>query len=114
MARFGVEMVAGLRAVCRHTITLYRCGVDATTLRSIIAIHAVDGFDEYSADVMQRLTYSVLLERQRLFIDQTDIEVFGDEFIDLAYRLALYEVQSATAWRPSVGENQAPSYVGLQ
>ena len=112
--RFGAELIAGLRAVCRHTITLHRCGVDATTLQSIVAIHAVDSFDEYAADVMQRLTYSALLERQRLFIDQTDIEIFGEEFLDCAYRLALFEVQSALTWHRSAGESQTPNYVGLQ
>lgn len=114
VARFGATLIEGMRAVCRHTLAIYRHGVDATTLPSILAIHAVDGFDEYSADIMQRLTYSVLLERQRLFIDQTDVEIFGEDFLDCLYRLALLEVRSMVAWLPPGDQAQAAVHAGLQ
>ena len=112
--RFGEPLLEAMRAACRHTVAIYRNGVDTTTLPSIVAMNAVDGFDEYSADVMQRLMYSALLERHKLFIDQTDIEIFGEDFMTWLYRLALSEVQSAAAYRPVAGAIQAAGQLLLQ
>jgi hypothetical protein len=112
--RFGEELMEGMRAIGRHTVAVFRYGVDATTLQSLIAMHAVEGFDEYSADVMQRLTWSALLDRQRLFVDQTDIEIFGEEVLDCMYRLALFEVQATATWRTAAGEGRSVERIGLQ
>lgn len=103
-ARFGAPLIAAMRRVARHTVVLYRCGVGDESLDDILAAHAVEGFDEYSADVMQRLVCSALLERQKLFIDAMDVEIFGEEFIDGLYRLALFEVRGTIACHPGVAE----------
>lgn len=114
-ARYGEALIDAMHGVARHTIAMYRYGVDTTTFATILSSCCVDGFDEYSADLMQRLTYSVLFERQKLFIDQTDIEIFGEDFIVCLYRLALYEAQSATFRLPTAGALQgAAGYPVLQ
>lgn len=110
-ASSGAALIDAMRGVARRIIALYRDGGDAADS----AGHPLDAivmndFDEYAADVMQRLTYSVLLERERLFIDQTDIEIFGEETIGLMYRLALLEVRSS----PATVKGAAASSVHLQ
>lgn len=110
--RLGEALVAAMRSVARHTVMLYRCGVGDESLEDILAAHPVEGFDEYAADVMQRLVYSALLDRQKLFVDPMDLEIFGEEFIDGLYRLALLEVRGTIACHPGVA--QAAAHLSLQ
>ena len=111
-ARLGEALVAAMRSVARHTVVLYRCGVGDESLEDILAAHPVEGFDEYAADVMQRLVYSALLDRQKLFVDPMDLEIFGEEFIDALYRLALLDVRGTIACHPGVA--QAAVHLSLQ
>lgn len=106
--RFGEPLLEAMCAIACHTVAIYRYGVDTTTFATILSSYSVKGFDEYSADVMQRLTYSVLYDRQRLFIDQTDIEIFGEELIECLYRMALLETAQAMASLPIVGAAHRP------
>lgn len=102
--RFGEELLTAMRHVARHTVMLYRCGVGDESLADIVEAHPVEGFDEYSADVMQRIVCSVLLDRHKLFLDQTDLEIFGEDFVDCLYRLALFEVKGTIACHPGVSQ----------
>jgi len=97
ISQLGEPLLEAMRCVARHSISLYRFGNDEMTLADIVAKHSLPGFDDYSAEVMQRLVYSVLASHQKLFLDQTDLEVFGEDFIDSLYRLAIFEVKSSVA-----------------
>ncbi|MBI4984121.1 MAG: hypothetical protein HZC24_01920 [Rhodocyclales bacterium] len=111
---YGAALVDAMRAIARHTISLYRYGIDGASLADILAAHAAPGFDEYAADLMQRLTYSVLAERQKLFIDQTDVEIFGDDCVAFLMRLAVCEARSAVLYQPATGIAYVPASAILQ
>ena len=99
LANFGKPLIDAMRYLAHRTVALY-CGMsDAATSSGVLPEYSVPGFDEYSADVMQRLVCSVLADRQSLYIDQTDLEIFGENFVDCLYRLAILEVKSAAAKR---------------
>lgn len=113
--RFGIEFIEAMSSIARHSVALFRYGADICSISDILSAHPVDGFDEYSADLMQRLTYSVLTGRQKLFIDQTDMEIFGEDLIECLFRVAIFEVRATIIeYRPAGGGIQATCSPSLQ
>lgn len=90
LVAYGSRHIEDLRAVARGTIDLFLREKKDTT--------APEGDflgGDYVCDVVRRLTCSALFSRERLFIDQTDLEIFGTSLLDFMYRLVLYETSLA-------------------
>lgn len=91
---FGAGVIHTMRSVAREAVQAYLSGTgfSAHPARQELAGEVSLGdVDEYLADVMKRMMYSVLYDRERLFIDQTDVEIFGEDLLGCLYRIALYE-----------------------
>jgi len=52
---------------------------------------------EYEQDVMRRLAFSAVFSHDRLFIDQTDVELCSESLLLTMYRLVLFEVREGQA-----------------
>lgn len=87
----GTENFAALRRIARDTLGALRRGEDLPRYRCDMAEAIPDPW-EYQLDVLQRLVCSVFFQHERLYVDQTDVELCGQRRLLLLYRIALSTV----------------------
>lgn len=83
--------VASWRRIARDTQAALRQNGGALPLEEFFTERVLDA-DEYERDVMRRLSFSVLVGHDRLFIDPSDLEMCGEDQVVAMYREALLEL----------------------
>lgn len=83
--------VASWRRIARDTLSALRQNGGALPLEEFFSERVMDA-DEYERDVMRRLSLSVLVGHDRLFIDPSDLEMCGEDMVVAMYRQALLEL----------------------
>lgn len=85
---FGDDLVDFFELVARHEFYKFRYGTSNVDLPK--NEDYVEAFGKDLITLIQRVAQSVVFDHKELFIDQNDLNDFGEDFLLLMYRIAMY------------------------
>jgi hypothetical protein len=91
---FGDDLVDGMRLVGIDVLNGFKSGQVATHPVPYEDSTTDDYFGADLTDLMRRLTWTAIKNRETLFLAREDVDAFGEELVECAYRVALYVVKA--------------------
>ena len=91
---YGDDLVESTIIICNDEYSKFR-GKNIPQGVNVFAINEIaEAYGDDIVDLVRRMVWSVLAQKDYLFADQDDIDRFGEDLVNLFFRVALFCVES--------------------